>query len=316
MTLRIDGHAALNMPALPAANVVEEPNPFIATKVDPKFRPAGDVAETGASQAAQGVTMLKDPKLSFWPPFLSGKRYKDVDELPLTGNPESFDKDYWVPHVRQGALGDCWFMGTLAAMALAKDPQYHPAIRRIDDEHVALRFGSREVGIGDDLPFRRDGKLLYARQNAPHFEATWPIYYEKAAASLMGGYKALDGGWPEDAFELLLGTDVKDVQVPRNVVDYIGTALDAGLPVAVTTRSTQTDLMTDVKLHSNHTYAVRKVLTLNEVGEPTRLGIKLWNPWGDEHPRILSPEQFSALCDSVTTAKETFGWGSRSIVPG
>lgn len=316
MTLRVDG-PGLNMPTLPSANVVEETNPFASTRIEPRYRPTGDGAgEAGASQAAQGVTMLADPKLSFWPPFLSGKRYKDVDELPLTGNPESFDKDIWVPHVRQGALGDCWFMGTLAAMALATDPQYQPAIRRIDDEHVALKFGNREVGIGDDLPFRRDGKLLYARQNQPHFEATWPIYYEKAAAAIAGGYGALNGGWPSEAFELLLGTAPRNVRTPGKVVDYIGDALEAGLPVTVTTRSSQTDLMTDVNLHSNHTYAVRKVLTLNEAGEPEKLGIKLWNPWGHEHPNVLSPEQLQALCDSVTTPKETFGWGSRSVELG
>ena len=314
MTLRIEG-PGLNMPALPASNVEEASNPFLSTKFEPKFRRTGNgPSERGASQAAQGVTMLTDPKLSFWPPFLSGKRYEDADQLPLTGDPKSFDKDYWVPHVRQGALGDCWFMGTLAAMALAKDPQYHPAIRRIDDEHVAVKFGDREFGVGDDLPFNRKDKLLYARQNAPHFEATWPIYYEKAAASLMGGYKALDGGWPEEAFELMLGTDVKDVARPADVFGYIGAAVEAGLPVAVTTRSTQTDLMTGVKLHSNHTYAVRKMQTFDVDGQPT-LGVKLWNPWGAEHPKVLTVEQFQALCDTVTTPRETFGWGGRGVVP-
>lgn len=307
MTLRIDGHR-LTMPTLPVATS-EVPSPFVATKTSPRFRPINP-SGPGAEQAAQGVTMLEDPKLGFWPTFISGKRYKDVDELPLTGEREcgTLDDEIWVPHVRQGALGDCWFMGTLAAIALAGDATYHPGIRRIDDEHVALRFGTREFGVEDDLPFNRAGKMLYARPNAPHFDATWPVYYEKAAASLLGGYRNLNGGWPAEAFELLLGTKPTAVGMPSNVVTYMADALEAGLPVAVTTGSEQTGLMDDVKIHSNHTYAVRRIITRGDAGEAPQVGIKLWNPWGGEHPILLTPEQFVEVCDSVTTPKEVFGW--------
>jgi hypothetical protein len=313
MTMRIDA-PRLTMPALPttAPAAPAAPSVFAETKVAPRFRPINPSGPSGpgTEQAAQGVTMLKDPKLSFWPSFLSGKKYQDVDQLPLTGERAcgTLDDEIWVPHVRQGALGDCWFMGTLAAMALASDATYHPGIRRIDDEHVAVRFGDREFGIEDDLPFNRNGKMLYARPNAPHFEATWPVYYEKAAASIVGGYDKLEGGWPSEAFELLLGEAPTHVRAPNDKVGYVKAALDAGLPVAVTTPSSQSELMDDVKIHSNHTYAVRKVLQLNEAGEPERVGIKLWNPWGGEHPRVLSPEEFEAVVDSVTTPEEAFGW--------
>jgi hypothetical protein len=322
MTMRIDG-PILNMPALPdaPASPAAPTSRLAATKEQPRFRPANPLGPSAPAvdQATQGVTMLEDPKLSFWPSFLSGKKYRDVDQLPLTGEREcgTLDDEIWVPHVRQGALGDCWFMGTLAAMALAKDPQYHPGIRRIDDEHVAVKFGDRQFGVEDDLPFNRKGKLLYARQNTPHFEATWPVYYEKAAASLLGGYDALEGGWPAEAFELLLGTRPTEVRKPADVIGYLDAALDAGLPVAVTTRSEQTELMDDVKLHSNHTYAVRKVFTGGGDGSASgTVGVKLWNPWGDEHPKILTPEQFEALCDTVTTPKEGFGWNGVRAVPG
>lgn len=311
MSVRIDS-PRLNMPALPPVSRSAATSPFVATKESPRFRPINPSGPSGPAteQAAQGVTMLKDPKLGFWPSFVTGKRYRDVDELPLTGTREcgTLDDEIWVPHVRQGALGDCWFMGTLASMALAGDSQYHPGIRRIDDEHVAVRFGDREFGIEDDLPFNRNGKMLYARQNGPHFDATWPVYYEKAAASLLGGYGKLEGGWPSEAFELLLGEAPAHVRAPADKVGYVRAALDAGLPVAVTTPSSQSELMDEVKIHSNHTYAVRKVLQLNEVGEPERVGIKLWNPWGAEHPRVLSVEEFEAVLDSVTTPKEAFGW--------
>ncbi len=313
MTVHIDGHR-LTMPALPVSTTAAS-SPLVATSVAPRFRPINP-SGPGTEQAAQGVTMLKDPKLGFWPPFLTGKHYRDVDELPLTGKrePGRLDDEIWVPHVRQGALGDCWFMGTLASMALAGDAQYHPGIRRIDDEHVAVRFGDREFGIEDDLPFNRKGKMLYARQNAPHFEATWPIYYEKAAASILGGYDKLDGGWPSEAFELLLGTKPTEIAKPSNVISYVEGALASGLPVAVTTRSSQSELMDEVKIHSNHTYAVRKIITRDDDGEAPRIGIKLWNPWGGEHPRVLSPEEFEAVLDSVTTPKEAFGWHGVSPV--
>ncbi len=314
MSMRIES-PVLTMPSLPTAPTETVATRFRETKLVPRFRPANplggsDAPAPGTDQARQGVTMLEDPKLGFWPSFITGKHYRDVDELPLTGRTECgvLDDEVWVPHVRQGALGDCWFMGTLASMALAGDSKYHPGIRRIDDEHVALRFGDREFGVEDDLPYNRDGKLLYARQNGPHFAATWPVYYEKAAASLMGGYKALAGGWPSQAFELLLGEAPRHVRPPADIVGYVSKALDAGLPVAVTTRSSQSELMDDVKLHSNHTYAVRKVLERTGADGEARVGVKLWNPWGGEHPTVLTPEQFEAVLDSVTTPDEAFGW--------
>lgn len=322
MTMRIDGMQltmpTLTMPPLPAtapANAAAADGPSGSFESTPVGAPSTS-QRRGIDQAVQGVTMLQDPDLGFWPSFLSGKRYQDLD-LPLNGKtePGRLDTGIWVPHVRQGALGDCWFMGTLASLALAKDPKWHPAIRRIDEDNVALKFGDREVGVSDQLPVKRDGKLLFARQNTPHFTATWPVYYEKAAAAIRGSYGALDGGWPSEAFEMLLGTAPKDVATPADILGYIGTAFDAGLPVAVTTRPDQTELMDSVKLHSNHTYAVRKMVTITRDGTP-EVGVKLWNPWGGEHPIALTQQQFEALADSVTTPEESFGWSNRrGIVP-
>lgn len=302
--MRIDGGDPLNMPALIPATTAER-RPI--TTVPPSLGIASS-SDAGAEQALDGVTMLQDPDLSFWPSFLAGRRYEDV-ELPLTGRtePGAFDKGIWVPHIRQGALGDCWYMGALASLALAKDPKYHPAIRRIDEDTVALKFGDREVGISDMLPIRRDGKLAFGRQNAPHFNATWPAYYEKAAAAIRGSYGALDGGWPSEAFEMILGTAPRQVDRPADIVGYVGASLEAGLPVAITTRPDQSELMDEVGIASNHTYAVRKMVTISRTGEPV-VAVKLWNPWGAEHPRALTAEQLEAVADSVTTPEETFGW--------
>lgn len=317
MNLSIAGSTPLTMPALtPSSARAETPaarQPRAATLL---ASPAAATGRRGVDQALEGVTMLRDPDLSFWPSFLSGKRWED-GTLPLSGRdePGRLDNGVWVPHVRQGALGDCWFMGTLAAMALAKDPKWHPAIRRIDDETVALKFGDREVGLSDDLPTRRDGKLAYARPNGPRFEATWPVYYEKAAAAMRGSYRALDGGWPSEAFEMMFGTAPKRIDRPSDIIAYMDRAVEEGLPVAVTTRPNQTALMDEVNLKSNHTYAVRKIVTTGP-RDGSAVYVKLWNPWGTEHPQVLTPQQFEQLTDSVTTPVEEFRWNSRrGILP-
>jgi hypothetical protein len=310
--------AALTMPKIPVSETVPA-KPRFTDPVTKRFMPmnpiGGPSAPTpGTDQAREGVTMLKDPKLSILPAFIDGKRYKDMSKQPLTGDCKDgarLDEEIWVPHVAQGALGDCWFMGTLASMALAKDSKYHPGIRRIDDEHVAVKFGDRLYGVTDDLPMNtRKEKFLYGRINKPHFQATWPAYYEKAAAALVGGYKKLDGGWPREAFGIILGQEPREVALPQSISKYINAAVEAGLPVAVTTKSSQTEQMDDAKLHSNHTYAVRTV-KLGTADGQSETKIKLWNPWGDSHPRYISAQEFVDLCDTVTTPNEWFGWGGR-----
>lgn len=275
--------------------------------------PKGDGPKPqGVGDATEAVRMLEDPRLSLLPSFLTGVKYKEHDDLPIEGTVKEgrLDKPVWLPHVRQGKLGDCWYMGTQAAIALAEGERFKLGVRRLDEDHVAVRFGGGEVGLKDTLPTRRDGKLAYARANTPHFSATWPVWYEKAAAAERGSYKSLEGGWPREAFELILGSAPKRIDQPGDLFQYMHEARGAGQPVAVTTRSSQSALMEQVGIYANHTYAVRKMIVRPGNGKDADIvGVKLWNPWGGEHPKVLSYEQFQSVADSITTADEFFHWG-------
>ncbi|KAJ1639484.1 hypothetical protein T492DRAFT_856384 [Pavlovales sp. CCMP2436] len=123
----------------------------------------------------------------------------------------------------QGALGDCWLVGALAALgvgtalgALTETPRSDEEGLRVlyadgtpasavTDADVTVRLYSRgawrEVTVGPRLPCTRARRLAFARGAGPSADGgletyeLWPAYVEKALATLRGGgYGSLQGG--------------------------------------------------------------------------------------------------------------------------
>jgi hypothetical protein len=115
--------------------------------------------------------------------------------------------------VQRGTLGDCWFIGTLAAIAEWSD-RTKLMFRNKSYTDQASKNGVFEVTMwmyGSPLKVVVDDKLLLRNRFYPAFAkksengAWWVPIIEKAAAKYYGTYEDLDGGEADQAFYALTG---------------------------------------------------------------------------------------------------------------
>ena len=110
------------------------------------------------------------------------------------------------PHaVRQGILGDCWFLGTLSALGEWEN-RAHRLISKADQAQGIYEMTlfnqakPQRVTIDDSLPMIKQYQngLNYGKQNSFAKQGAnqgwWAALVEKAAAKFYGNYENLRGG--------------------------------------------------------------------------------------------------------------------------
>lgn len=162
----------------------------------------------GAAAQSRVKVTFRRPRESYVKPILFDDiQPSDVRFAHCEANHCSF-----FSFVRQGALGDCWLMSSLSALA-----EFPELIKRVFKEVVTSDDGSytcrlfdvenkqwMEIKIDDFLPFKADGLPAFAQSQQGEL---WPCLLEKAFAKWMGSYSALSGGWPALALEALTGCE-------------------------------------------------------------------------------------------------------------
>lgn len=227
--------------------------------------------------------------------------------------PKFFDEGATASDICQGALGDCWFLsalGTVAATGLI------PRVCVERDEAAGI-YGFvfwRDCAwveiIIDDLLFTKvppwetlkprekaiyqDNKDLYSRtarkggknllfaRSATENE-TWLPLLEKAYAKLYGDYASLEGGWPCDGVEDLIGAvptvlftqDILDPEAFwKNEVMKVGEGriLSCSTPESVLWKY---DNPYYEGVVSGHAYSITKAIEYDQ-----RKFVVIRNPWG------------------------------------
>ncbi|KAH7957392.1 hypothetical protein HPB52_018538 [Rhipicephalus sanguineus] len=187
----------------------------------------------------------------------------------------------------QGALGDCWFLSSCAAVAQRPDlmhrvvPQeqqlygseYKGAVR-----FNLWRFGRWVVVYVDDLLPTSEDRLIYSRCSDPR--EFWVALLEKAYAKLHGSYEALEGGQAMDAMvDLTSGLaeryDLQDA--PENLFGFLLKASEHGA-FGDWWLATTADPNGLVSGHAYTVSAVRRVALSN--GHDACL-LRVRNPWGN-----------------------------------
>ena len=216
-----------------------------------------------------------------------------------------FRSDPRADDVKQGAVGNCWFLGALSIMA-HQNPQLirslFPFNQEYSDQGVYLvrlcKDGFwRNVIIDDRLPCNRNKALTYTSAARRQL---WAPLVEKAAAKLSTCYEGLHSGTISEAFSLLTGfaTDRQLLVVSKDDDDSVTdvwwarlvSAHSAGYLIGLACsekRSLSKDrpFPTSSELHAlglqaPHAYIV---LDTHELDDGTRL-VHLGNPWGDRSP--------------------------------
>lgn len=112
--------------------------------------------------------------------------YRDVS-LPI------FEDGPSMEDVNQGALGDCWYLASLMAVARANPSLIEEAITDNKNGSYTVRLYSDGkpvyITVTDDEVYNKNGGRAFVRSGE-----RWPAIMEKALASYKGTYGAIEGG--------------------------------------------------------------------------------------------------------------------------
>lgn len=190
--------------------------------------------------------------------------------------------------VRQGGVGDCYLMATLAKLAQKAPATIQNMFINNGDGTFTVRFfhsGAAEyVTVDSMLPVNGSGTATYAWFGGSAGSSTnelWVALAEKAYAQLnesgwtgqdgTNTYAGIDLGRPDDAMRQLTGKSATGyMALNRN--DLIA-AVNAGKLVALSSKKEEADIPDDVPVVNRHVYAV--------MGYSSSTGqFTLYNPWG------------------------------------
>jgi hypothetical protein len=277
-----------------------EPRPATATSINGVYR------RSEAQQLISEKALLDLPRLS----RIEGRQdprparwtFYRKDRRPLWGRGDQASPR--ATSVRQGRLGNCWFVSRVAAIARA-NPEYAKSMIRARGKgryevrlYVRTADGGVEqrwVPVTGRLPRRFGLWTHYANST----DGKWVGLIEKAAAKVAGGYAALAGdagGTDLNGFELLLGRRgqhlaSKDLD-DRALLETINDALRGGKPVVTGSRAGDDDAIKKHRIVPYHAYAISGV-------DLERGTVDLQNPWGHRHVRALPIAEFKDLYPSL-----------------
>jgi len=245
------------------------------------------------------ISLFKNPNSKDHPAVM----WKRPDDF-CKGSIQVFSNDILPSDIKQGALGDCWFLAALAAMA--EDPDL---IHRLFGEQGSKvnKHGVYEIKcfkngrptsiiLDDFLPCSPNtGMPCYAHVDVQGRNANelWVMLLEKAWAKLHGCYERIEAGMPYRALMDLTGSAGKEYHLetemkPDGLIakdkffpmlckyDQAGYLMVAGTPGKDTFTKGDKSKTPLSGLIPGHAYTL---LSAHEV-HGVRL-LRLRNPWGD-----------------------------------
>jgi hypothetical protein len=228
--------------------------------------------------------------------------------------------------VRQGKLGNCYFMASL--MAIAKS---HPRVLQTNIDgplsngtyNVILfsrnTFGGWEpktYNVEPRFPMQKGdpSKFAYAQPgdlDGAYETEIWVMLYEKAFAQRQGSYKNSDRGFEEDALEAITGQEHTRFSFSGGVAEIgrwsekeiqhgIQKHLKSGMPVTAGTHmqvfmdhSSEAKFARENRIIGKHAYAVMSA-------NATHITVR--NPWGEPKAEVtMTWKQFRNLFADYTT---------------
>jgi len=200
--------------------------------------------------------------------------------------------------IDQNALGDCYYLATLASIARTNADRIRQSVVELGDGSFAVRFYKNNqpvyIRVDGDLPVNNMNGLIYGGLGTQ--SSIWGAIMEKAFAYFRNNnsnYASIEGGWSDEAYRVL-GQSSSAVSTffmqADAIMDHILNELLAGKSVTVSTPGNGNFLV------GNHVYSVDTIYwDANGVRH-----IKLRNPWGFYND--LTATQLAASIEQVDSA--------------
>jgi hypothetical protein len=246
-----------------------------------KFVQSGQLSSAKIEREFGGPQRNGQPALTIEDTRAGGVKWVDSPGKLTIGGYDADD-------VMQGALGDCYLLSAMSAVAQSHPELLKKAITTNRDGSYTVTFfeksdpskPAKPVKVTIDGSFAmKDGEFEYAAARDP--KERWPQIFEKAYAAWKGGYEKIEGGMGADALEALTGakpgfTLLTPQMTPAAVFEAVKSACaDKGCVVALS----QPYGVTAKGLVEDHAYTV--LGTEEKNGEQL---VRLRNPWGSQEP--------------------------------
>ena len=186
----------------------------------------------------------------------------------LFKNPVFIDNTFVIEDIRQGMLGDCWFLAAVGGileqsrenlsvcLPMKTDfasPNYNGTLEFLFYDHGV----PTKVVINDKLPVCRN-QLIFAssKNNRNEF---WPSLLEKAFAVFQGGYKNIVGGNATEGLECLADMITQSVKLNDSDEKKLTEIMEMGIACcAASNHGSDTNKIKGIVQGHAYTYTVVK----------------------------------------------------------
>lgn len=241
------------------------------------------------TKAFQAKLVKHIPKTSVSRDLVDPVRYNGSGPATRRSDDRLYIDGINITDVRQGNIGDCYFIATIASVAHLDPNLIANAITDNGDGTYSVRLFDQTgrpqyITVDADLYRYANGTPIYGRGTNPR--EIWIPIIEKAYAQMRGGYDQIGhGGSPADAIHALTGYSAKSVRHShhnhKSMYSKISEAINNHRPVVASTYGGGTSAYDRVGLAQTHAYTVIGVETTN-YGMHNR-GHQQWvilrNPW-------------------------------------
>ena len=204
--------------------------------------------------------------------------------------------------IRQGAVGDCYFMASLASLAQTDPTALRQMVAPMGDGTYAVRFyeaRGKETYVRVDASLPAYGSTPAYARLTPDGE-TWVAVAEKAYAQFRYGensYASLIGGWMEPVYYAVTGAATGSMYTNiANIAGILADYLGAGHALTAASRE-----IPPGPAVGNHAYMIKSVETVGDQTEVT-----VYNPWGFDGKSWDSNTSDGLLKMSLATFGENF----------
>ncbi|XP_053866221.1 calpain-12 isoform X2 [Malaclemys terrapin pileata] len=213
--------------------------------------------------------------------------------MEICRSPKFIDEDMSRTDVKQGKLGNCWFLAAAASLTLYPQLMQRvvPTGQSFAPEDYAGIFHFQfwqygqwvDVVVDDRLPVKY-GKLVFV--SSCQSDEFWMPLLEKAYAKLNGSYEAMNGGYMNEAFVDFTGGigETYQLKMPNpELFKIIRAALRKRSLMGAHIKVTQQEDMeghTAEGLVKGHAYSITAFRKLDHRGKKLKL-LRLRNPWGE-----------------------------------
>jgi len=196
----------------------------------------------------------------------SGAAYSNYANQPMFVDGPQYDD------IRQGALGDCYYLATLASLSDTDPNLISQAMTELGDGTYAVRF----YRDGAEVYLRLDADMPSAYAKLTPDGETWVMLMEKAYAFFRYGsnsYSSIDGGWMSTVVEELTGASSETQWTGGSAASLAGTIssnLAAGHSLTLGSYSNAASPVV-----GSHAYMIKSIEGTGESAYVT-----VYNPWG------------------------------------